>query len=73
MLEERANKLYDIIKNMNKNYIKEILRLKKENELSENQLKRANDLGKRKLFWIIIFLSIALFTFHLISIFVIME
>ena len=71
LLEERANKLYDIIKNMNKNYIKEILRPKKENELSENQLKRANDLGKRKLFWIIIFLSIALFTFHLISIFVI--
>ena len=71
LLEERANKLYDIIKNMNKNYIKEILRPKKENELSENQLKRANDLGKRRLFWIIIFLSIALFTFHLISIFVI--
>ena len=69
LLEERANKLYVTIKNMIKNDIKEIFKPKKENELSENQLKIANKFEKRKLFWKIIFLSIALFTFHLIIIF----
>ena len=69
LINERTNRLYDSIKNMEKDDIKEMFKPKKENEISEEQLKKANEFGKRKLYFIILFLSIILFTFHLVSIY----
>jgi len=70
LLEESKKKFIENIREINENDVKEIFEgEKKEKELKENLLLKAENLGKRKLFWIIILLSLGLFTFHLISIF----
>lgn len=74
LLEESKNKFIENIHEINENNVKEIFEgEKKDKEFEEDELLKAEKLGKRKLFWIIILLSIGLFTFHLISIFEINE
>ena len=69
LLEEGINKLYNSFKSMKEDEFKEIFHPKKEKEISDDQQKKANDFGKRKLYLLILFLSIALYTFHLVSIY----
>ena len=70
LLKESERKFMEKIKEINENDVKEIFEGEKmEKEFSENQILMVKELEEKKLFWIIIILSICLFTFHLISAF----